>query len=270
MIRPLLLSILALAARAEPLDDAFHRMYNLDFAGAHRILDDYEKQSQKDPLAASVRAAAYLFYELDRLRILESEFLSSDKRIGGEEKLVPDASIRARFFEAVDRSQLLANERLRDHPNDTTALFAFSMTEGMRTDYMALVEKKQLRSLAYARKAHNYALQVIKNDPSYADAYMTTGITEYLVGSLPFFLKWFIKFDQVEGNKDTAVVRLNRVAAQGRYLGPFARVVLAIIHVREKRPEQSVKLLTDLSRDYPENRLYRNELAKLTTRLKRR
>ncbi len=266
----LIIALIAVSCSAEPLNDAFLRLYNMDFAGAHRILDDYESTTQRDPLGPSVRAAAYLFYELDRLKILESEFLSSDKKIGAEDKLSPDPSIRSRFFESVERSQRLATDKLRDHPNDTMALFSFCMTEGMRTDYMALVEKKQLRSLTYARKAHNYALQVIKNDPTFADAYMTTGVTEYLVGSLPFFLKWFIKFDQVEGNKDTAVARLNRVATNGRYLGPFAKVLLAIIHVREKRPEQSMKLLAELSRDFPENRLYRNELAKLSAKLKRK
>jgi hypothetical protein len=140
----------------------------------------------------------------------------------------------------------------------------------MRTDYMALIEKKQLRSLSYAKRAHNYALQVIKADPNFTDAYLTTGLTEYLVGSLPFFVRWFVKFDQVDGSKDQAVARLNRVAESGRYLGPFARILLAIIHLREKRPALARDLMAGLARDFPGNYLFRDEAKKLSLKLERR
>ena len=264
------LAPLRAAPPVDPIGEAFHRMYDLDFAAAHRILDDYDAKHPSDAFAVSVRAAAYLFYELDRLKILEGEFLTDDKRIAAKEKLVPDPKIREQFFATIDRSQRLAAEKLKTDPDDLQTLFSFCLTEGMRMDYLALVEKKQLGSLSYAKKAHNYALQVIRKDPNFVDAYLTTGITEYLVGSLPFFVRWFVRFEQVEGSKDQAVSRLTRVAGQGRYLGPFAKILLSIIHVREKRPEKAVPLLTELSQNYPRNQLYRNELAKISSKIKRR
>lgn len=243
--------------------DAYARLYNFDFAGTHQILDGYIAASPQDPLGYSTRAAAYLFFELDRLKILQGEFLTDDKKISGDDKLVPDPAIRSRFFASVEEAQKLAETRLHAHPGDPNALFAFCITEGLKTDYTAFVEKKQLRSLSSARKAHNYAVELLERDPSFVDAKLTTGITEYMVGSLPFFIRWFVKFDQTQGSKQQAVTNLELVAQQGRYLGPFARILLSIIHLREKRAPQSLKLLEGLVRDYPGNHLLRTEMEKV-------
>ena len=53
---------------ASPIDMAFERLYNFDFAGSLRILDGAAQADPGDPLVSSVRAATYLFMEFDRLR----------------------------------------------------------------------------------------------------------------------------------------------------------------------------------------------------------
>jgi hypothetical protein len=233
------------------------------------VLDNYIAAAPKDPLGHSTRAAAYLFFELDRLKILQGEFLTDDKKISGDDKLMPDSAIRARFFAAVEEAQRVADARLQESPGDPNSLFSFCITEGLKTDYTAFVEKRQLRSLASARKAHNYAVELLQRDPTFVDAKLTTGITEYLVGSLPFFIRWFVKFDQTQGSKEQAVQNLEIVARQGRYLGPFARILLSIIHLREKRAPQSLGLLEGLVAEYPGNRLLRSEMEKLQAQQKR-
>ena len=248
---------------AGTLDDVFNRLYNFDFAGAHRILDVYLAANPNDPFGHSVRASTYLFSELDRLRILEGEFLTDDKQISGDGELIPDPAIREKLFASIEKAQALADARLKAQPEDSMARFSFCLTEGLRTDYMAFIEKKQLRSLLAAKKGQAYAVELLKRDPGFVDAYLTTGISEYLIGSLPFFVKWVVRFDQVKGSKAQAVANMEKVATSGRYLGPFARIMLAIIHLREKRPQRSIQLLADLTRDFPENPLLRKELARV-------
>jgi hypothetical protein len=258
-----LVPVCATLQGASSVVDAYTRLYNFDFPGAHQVLDSYIANAPQDPLGPSTRAAAYLFYELDRLKILQGEFLTDDKKISGDEKLTPDPKVRARFFETVNLAQKLAESRLQKQPGDPNSLFSFCITEGLKTDYTAFVEKRQLRSLSSARKAQNYAVELLQRDPTFVDAKLTTGVTEYLVGSLPFFVRWFVKFDQTQGSKEQAVRNLEMVAQNGRYLGPFARILLSIIHLREKRVPQSVNLLEGLVRDYPGNPLLREELQKL-------
>ena len=151
-------------------------------------------------------------------------------------------------------------------PLDTSALFALCINAGLTADYIGFVDKSRIGSLSHTRDSQNYALELMRHDPGFVDAKLTSGISEYLVGSLPFFVKWFVRIPQVEGDKAKAVANLTSVATGGRYLGPFARILLAIVHLREKRAAESAVILDGLVRDFPENRLLRAELAKVQRR----
>ena len=242
---------------------ALARMYNVDFKAANQILDDYIREQPGDPLGHVFRASSDLFFELDRLKVLEGEFFADDKRIADQRGLKPDPRLRNSFFGAMDRAKITANQRLKANAHDSDALFALAINAGMIMDYTALIEKRQISSLNMAKESQRLALQVLKMDPGYTDAYLTTGSTEYLLGSLPFFVKWFVKFDEAQGDKLLAVRKLEKVVDGGRYLGPFAKILLSLIHLREKRLPHSVHLLEELTRDFPENPLFKRELARV-------
>jgi len=247
----------------ECIQQALDRLYNFDFSGAHQALDRHIAQKPEDPLGPAVKAAAYLFHELDRLRILESEFFADDKKIARKAKLKPDPEIRARLFEALARTDQLAKARLATDANDVNALFALCMEQGVLTDYKALVEKKGLRSLGNAKASNRYAVRLLDIEPDFYDAYLTTGVNEYLLGSLPFFVRWFVRMDGVKGSKARAFANLELVAQRGTYLGPFAKILLSIMCLREKRAHRCARLLAELAGEYPENPLLRKELAKV-------
>lgn len=249
------------------IDDAFTRMYNTDFAGAHAALNRYVADHPADPFGYAVDASAYLFSELDRLGILESEFFSDDKRIIEKKKLKPDPEVRGKFLQAVNDAQAHGLKTLESNANDQNALFAMAITQGVIMDYTALVEKRQLSSLAPARRANNYAQQLLKANPQYYDAYLTTGLSEYLLGSLPFYVRWFVHFDGVNGDKNTGIENLKLVARSGHYLRPFAKILLAVCYLREKQPRETQKLLAELTTEFPGNPLLRQELAKVNDTL---
>jgi len=253
---------------ADPIQEAFERLYNFDFPGAHAILDRHLAQHPEDPMGYGVRAAVHLFSELDRLGILEAEFFADDRRIADDKKkLRPDAGIRTRFFQAVETAQSRAQSALATHPDDTNALYALCMSQGLTVDYTALVDKRQIAALSLAKKSNACAQRLVKAHPEMHDAYVTVGFTEYLVGSLPFFVRWFVRFDGVEGNKQTGIQIVQKAAQSGRYLGPFAKILLSVAYLREKKPQESHRLLAEFNRDYPDNQLVRRELAKLSTRV---
>jgi len=245
------------------LQQAFARLYNFDFKGAHEILDRQRQVDPQAPMILAVKSAAYLFSELDRLRILELDFFTDDDKVVDRRKLIPDAEVRRRFFETVAASDKVANARLAVQPNDPDALLAMCMTTGLVTDYAALVEKRRFGSFSLAKKSHVWARRLLQLNPPVTDAYMTFGTAEYVVGSLPFFLRWFVHFDQVEGSKKKGVEELQLVANNGKYYGPFAKMLLAVIDMREKHPDRAEVLLAELAADYPENSLIRKELARV-------
>lgn len=248
------------------IHQAFERLYSFDFAGSHRILDRHLTEKPDDPLGYMVRASAYLFSELHRLRILEAEFLVNDERIKAKKKDRPDEAVKLAMEEALAQARRHAEVRLAANPGDEEALFTMCAVSGIETDYAALVEKRQFGSLAYARQSQRFAVRLLDQNPRYYDAYLTAGVSEYLVGSMPFFMRWFVRFDQVKGSKKKAVENLKLVAQSGLYLKPFAKILLSIIYLREKRPGESERMLREFAREYPGNPLVRQELARLEQR----
>jgi hypothetical protein len=249
------------------MDKALNRLYNTDFPSAFVLLDEYVAAKPGDPLGYALRSSGYLFSELDRLGVLEGEFFVDDKRIAEKKGLKPDPAVRIKILKAIQDAQLRAGQQIAVQPEDQNALFSMAATNGVMLDYTALVEKKQISSLSSARTANDYAQRLIKLNPKFYDAYLTTGLTEYLVASLPFYVKWFVHFDDVKGSKTQAIENLRLVATSGRYLKPFAKILLAIVSAREKQPEEARRLLAELAVEFPENQLIHKELDKFTVKL---
>jgi hypothetical protein len=268
MALALVLCLPAVAAETNSIDEAVKRMYDFNFPASHEILSRYIEQHPQEPLPYAFRASAYLFYELDRMGILESDFFIDDNRIAEKKKkLDPDPMIRERFLKAVADTESRAEAALKVDPNDRQALFAMSIAQGVSTDYMAFVEKRQIASLSVAKKSNLYAQRLLKLDPKFFDAYLTAGISEYMVGSLPFFIRWFVHFENVDGNKQKALERLQLVSREGRFFRPFSKILLATIALREKRPRDAQTFLTQLTQEYPQNPLFRKELDKLNAKI---
>jgi hypothetical protein len=250
------------------LDEVVQHMYDFDFPSTYELLDRYIAAHPQDALPYAFRASAYLFSELDRLGILESEFLIDDNRIIEKKApLSPDPAIRTRFLQALEDTRTRAERALRANPSDRDALFAMSISQGVATDYMAFVEKRQISSLSAARKSNDYAQRLLRADPKFVDAYMTAGLSEYMIGSLPFFIRWFVHFDNVSGSKERGKQNLELVSREGHYFRAFAKILLGIISLREKRPKEAQKLLVDLNHQYPTNPLFQKELVKLNGKL---
>ena len=251
------------AGEPAAVEQAFEWLYNFNFPAAHEVLNRYIAAHPEEPLPYAVRGSAYLFFEMDRLGILEGEFFSDDNRIAEKKKLKPHPGIRAQFMQAINDAQSRATAVLATRPRDHDALFAMCMTQGLTTDYMALIEKRQIKSLSLAKSSNKYAQELLRIDPKFYDAYLTTGITEYMVGSLPFFIRWFVRFDNVQGSKEQGIKNLQLVAERGHYLRPFAKILLGIAYMREKKPQKTAQLLAELTHDYPANPLLRKELDKV-------
>jgi len=258
----------ALAAEPDTIDVAIQRMYDFNFPASQDILTRYIEKHTQDPLPYAFRASAYLFYELDRMNILQSDFFTDDDLIADKKKKIePDPQVRTKFMQAVKDAEARADAALKVDPNDKQALFSMCIAQGVATDYMAFVEKRQIASISVAKRSNNYAQRLMKLDPKFYDAYLTAGISEYMIGSLPFFVRWFVHFDNVAGDKKRGVERLEMVAREGHYFRAFSKILLATIALREKRPRDAQLYLQELAHDYPANPLFRRELNKVSAKI---
>jgi len=246
-----------------PLDLGFLQMYNLQFEEAHKTFSEWEQLHPDDPLGPTSDAAAYLFSELDRLGVLQSELFVDDRKFKTSRKLPPDPASRQAFDKALAKSELVADGVLARSPQDGNALLAKTMNLGLRSDYLALIEKRYLASLGYMKRAGILAEKLLAIDPSYYDAYLAVGVENYILGLKPAPVRWVLRIYGAQTDKDQGIEKLRLTAEKGHYLLPFAQLLLAVAALRDKNPNQARHLLAGLAREFPNNRLYHRELERL-------
>ena len=145
------------------------------------------------------------------------------------------------------------------------------MAASVETDYTALVERRTwAQPQAGAGDARAGAKAPGPATRLFYDAYLNFGSLEYIVGDLPFFIRWFIRYDGVHGDKRRGVEQLKLAASRGRYYGPFARILLVVVSLRERKLEDAKALLAGLVEEFPENHLFRKELALVTAQAARK
>jgi tetratricopeptide (TPR) repeat protein len=250
-------------SRAPEIDAGFLLLYDLKPAEAREKFAAWRASHPKEPLADAAEAASYLFEECYRQDVLTSEFFLDDKRFLGKVALKPDPALRAAFFAAVRRAQELAETLLKADANDADALFAMTLSTGLEADYASLIDMDQRESLRKIREADTYAKRLLAVAPDAADAYLTLGVANYIIGSLPATKRFFLRFAGIRGDKHGGIRQLEIAAAQGRYLRPFAKILLALVALREKQPEMARRHLAELVEEFPQNPLFASELAKL-------
>ena len=253
----------AVSSGSKLLDLGYRQMYNLDFQGAHQSFRSYEQASPRDPLGPVSNAAAYLFSEFDRLHILEVELFTDNHRFQSREKLSPDPATRASFDKELDSATQIADQVLAQFPRDSNALFAKVLADGLRGDYLALIEKRNFAGLSYMKAGRALSEKLVSIDPTYYDAYLAIGVENYLLGVNVAPVRWILRLGGAETNKDEGIANLKLTAEKGHYLAPYARLLLAVAALRDQDRTTARNLLAGLSREFPQNSLYQDELARI-------
>src|SRR5262249_42953559 len=102
-------------------------------------------------------------------------------------------------------------------------------------------------------------------NPDATDAYVAPGIANYVIGTLGAGSRFMLWFGGIHGDKRLGMQQVSRTAENGRYLKPFAKIVLALAARREKQTSLAKQLLRDLNDQYPDIALFASEYAKATS-----
>jgi hypothetical protein len=113
------------------------------------------------------------------------------------------------------------------------------------------------------READTFANRLLAINPDAADAYLTLGFANYIVGNLPGIKRFLLHFKGIGGDKRRGLQQLEIAAMKGHYLRPFAKIILAMAAVREKKIAMARNQLVELVAEFPRNPLFAEELAKL-------
>lgn len=248
-------------ARLEMLDQGFRELYELNFQGARQQFLSYQELEPADPLGKAAEAASYLYEEFNAKGVFTSAFFLNDDRFLGGVAGKPSENRNDSFLQVNAEARQMAQELLKSDARDPHGLLVLTMTDGMESDYDALIEKKQLAGLSMMRRAESEANTLLAIDPNAQDAYLALGASNYVIGSLPAYKRFFLKIGGVHGDKERGIEQMQQAADHGHYLKPFAKILLALGYEREHQIDRARVLLAELTAQFPDNPLFAHELA---------
>src|SRR5438270_1296911 len=237
-------------------------MYEQRFSEAQTIFSAWASQHPDEPFGQVALAASYLFEEFDRHHVLSSEFFLNDKRFLKGIEGQPDPGRIKHFQEAIAETRRLANARLKKNRHDSDALLSLTMAAGMQSDVASILEKKDIEALKRLKEANEYAKQLLAVRPDANDAYVALGAANYLIGSLTTGERMLLWFCGIHGDKKLGMQQLQNTIRDGRYLQPFAKILLALSAEREKQYDVAQKYFHELTEEFPGNPSFAAEYAK--------
>jgi len=244
------------------LSHGFDLLYQQRFAEAREAFADWESRNPGEPFGEVAVAASYLFEELYRQNVLTSDFFLDEKKFLNGIDREPNTERMTHFREALADSQQLARDRLKTNPDDGDALLVLTLAAGMEADALSILEKKHLEALKRMKEANKYAKRLLARHPEATDAYIAPGIANYIIGSQSAGSRFALWFGGIHGDKKLGMEQVAKTAESGRYLRPFAKIILALAARREHQTLLAQRLLRELKEQYPGNALFASEYAK--------
>jgi tetratricopeptide (TPR) repeat protein len=101
------------------------------------------------------------------------------------------------------------------------------------------------------------------------DAYLSIGLYEYVIDSLPFIWRLLARVAGLRGSKKKGIEYLELVTQKGKYANDDARVLLIGIYTKEKKPERALEIISHLAGKYPRNYIFGVERANMLYRMGR-
>jgi hypothetical protein len=240
----------------------FRLLYEQKFPEARSTFLAWENLHPSEPFASIAVAASYLFEEFYRQGVLSGDFFLDDKKflhgIDGQ----PDAERMKAFHAARERAIALARARLQINARDPEALYTLTLAAGMQSDALSILEKKQLESLGQLKEADAQARRLLAERPDTSDAWLALGAANYVIGSLSAPKRFFLWFGGIHGDRALGMEQLGKTARSGLYLRPFAKILLALAARREKQDETALRLLRELTEEFPASPLFAAEYAR--------
>ena len=245
------------------LDEGYYDMYNLDFPAAHQKFQQWMSAHPQDPMGPASDAAAWLFGEFDRLHVIDVQLFADQSRFDNRQRLTPDPNVRRSFDERAAQAERLADAALQRNPKDTDALYVKTVICGMQSDYALMIDKRDIAALNLSKQASAYSRQALAINPSLYDAYLATGVENYMLSLKSAPIRWILNLTGADTDREEGIRLLRLTAAKGHYLAPFARMMLAVAALRDNHPQEAKDILIALSKEFPQNTLYQRELARI-------
>lgn len=242
-------------ADAKLLRDGYALAYNLDHDQAVEILTGVARRTPDDPTAhRGLASIAWLNILFTRGTVTADEYLG---KLSRKDVTVtpPSRQVADNFAGHVQRALAAAEARIERNERDAQAHYARGSALGLQASYTATIEGRVAAAFPTARRAYKSAERALELDPSLAEAKLILGTYRYIVASqnLPTRLVAYVA--GMDGDKEKGLALIEESARAATEVQTEARFALVLLLNREGRYDDALRVIAQLRRQYPRNRI---------------
>lgn len=239
-----------------------NHFYNGEYQQALQDAEEAIKLDPDNPFFYNSLANTYLFQELQQLGQLEGNLYDASNSFLKDKAPKPDLERVAKFKEALEKARQICEERLAKNPRDVDALYSLGVAYATEGTYKFTIEKSWFDALRAGSKANELHEKVLSIDPHYYDATLVPGVYQYVVGSIPGSVKWFVFLIGYRGSRIKGIRLMQEAMTKGKVVTSSAAFLLTVVYTREKRHDYARQLLRSLEQYYPRNPLIPLEIGR--------
>ena len=239
--------------------------YNLDHDQALDLLRGAILQTPDDPAPhRSLAAILWLNILFRRGAVTVDHYLGSFSR-AKVDLAKPPPEIDREFRDEVNKAIALAEKRTSVNPKDAQAHYDLGAALGLRASYVATVEGRLMAGFRAARQSYDEHEKVLALAPWRKDAELIVGTYRYLVSTLSLPMRMMAYVVGFGGGRERGIQMLEDAASARVLSGGGTTVVndarvdalfaLVLVYNRERRFDDALRVLEELRRLYPRNRL---------------
>ncbi|MCG3161500.1 MAG: hypothetical protein JMDDDDMK_02683 [Acidobacteria bacterium] len=252
-------------------------LYNMDYATARAKFEEIKRRIPHHPAGDLYIATLIWLQHLSKSRRLQTSlyqndssfYAGADKAKDDNEGDAVDPELDRAFRDRMAQAKTKALALVARNKNDADAQYFLGAYYGVMAGYEASTARKFRAALRNGSRSVDAHEKVLKLNPNYYDAYLSVGMYDYIVGNLPFFYKTLAAVAGVRGNKKRGIARLQTIVEKEAATADDARVMLLAIYQNEKRYDDALAMLDQLSAKYPRSYLLKLERAYTLVSLKR-
>ena len=229
--------------------------YNLDYDAATREMEAAVRADPSDVAAErGLALIPWLLISFSRGTSTVDDYLGSISKQNVAVRQ-PPADLAARFQQHSARALALAEEQLVKRPKDPEALYQLGAAVGLQASYAATIEGRVLGAFRSARRAYDAHEQVLELDPARNDAGLVVGMYRYVVSAMSLPVRMLAYAAGFGGDKARGIQLVEAAAAGRTEASADARFALVLLYNRELRYADALRVLGELQRAFPRNRI---------------
>ncbi len=247
----------------------FNALYNMEYEPAAEQFREMIRLDSAHPAGYIYLASSVWLRHLASLRRLQTQIYNRNDSFFVKANDTVDPAVDRQFQDLITKGMQLAESQLKKNKNDVAALYFLGVAKGALAGYESTVKRSFFSSLRNGSRAVALHREALKRDPNFTDAYLSVGMYDYVLGSLPLAVKILAFVSGHHGSKKEGLKELEKVYKEGKFARVEAGVILILLYDREKRLEDSLKIQQVLSAQYSRNSIFRSEMARTLARLGR-